>query len=451
MADEAVGGSTPSEGSAPQAGAGAIDGLEGSRADKGAKLEEGGQEGREPVKIKPIPPPKKGTGSLPGVHARGADDFVAGLDRDERGRFAKKAESAPFEDSDPGESEAPVKAAKEGDKPAEAAKPPAAPGTPNPDAPVKFLGKEYKGGLSEVEQVHRSLQGQFRTLSEEKRSLTEERNYGYQQANGWKAHADRLQAENEALKARLGGGVQAGQVDGRSSAKQPSTGAPSVDDILNEIDTDTFETTAAEGGLPLAGKYLVGETLKVVLEKIIPHVRNELKSEFDSRIKPFEDTHQEAQMQSGVDQVIDSVKRLQTHDGGLAFPELADGNTLQEIGEIWRDAGLPPEHALTAKGLISAVALYRLYKGLPDPGAASTTPQPAVPTPTPGREAVAAPAPGSAASLADSRSTGRPPSNGRSNLDPRLREMLSGFNEGDLVAETNLGFQRRRRPSNFSE
>lgn len=435
MAEEATGGSTPSEGAAPQAGADAIDQVEGSRSDKGAQLEaEGGQQER---KIKPIPPPKKGTGSLPGVHARGGDDFVAGLDRDERGRFAKKAESTPFEDAEQEAPEPKEQKAGTADKPAEAPKPPEAPAPTT--GPVKFLGKDYKT-LGEVEQVHRSLQGQFR-------SLTEERNYGYQQANGWKAHADRLQAEVESLKAQLGGGVQAGQAKGRTASPgQPAQGL-SVDEILGDIDTDAFETIAAEGGLPQAGKYLIAETLKAVMEKVVPTLRAELSGQFDNRIKPFEETAQEAQMRSGVDQVIDSVKALQTHDGQLAFPELADGATLQEIGEIWRDAGLPPEHALTTKGLISAVALYRLYKGLPDPSAPATPS--AVPTTTPKREAVESPAPGSAASLSDSRSSGRPPSAGRSQLDARLSEMLSGFNEADLAAETNLGFQRRRRPSSF--
>jgi hypothetical protein len=440
MAEEA-GGSTGAEGGDPQATAGADGQFDGQDQpqDRGARLDDGGDEASKPRRIKPIPP-HKGSGELPGVHPRGAEDFVDMLGRDERGRFTKKAESTPFE----GEG---------GDRPADgpddkgdvaAKKPEAAPADPSvkppaaPSGEITFLGK--KTTVAAVEQTHKSLQGQFR-------SLTDERNYGYQQANGWKDAHDRVKAELDAIKASQpgGGAVQgkAGAVPQGSNA-QPAASGLNVDGILEDIDTDAFETVVAEGGLPAAAKFIAGETLKAVLEKVVPQIRSELQGEFNNRLQPFESREQESQQESSASQLIKSVGSLVTHSGEPAFPELSDPEAVPEIGRIWREAGLPPDMVLSPQGLIMAVSLYRTYKGLPEPGAqpASTTPS------TP--KARTAPAPGSAASLPDTGAS-RPPSSGRANLDPKMAELLSGFNTEDLLVESQLGFRRNRRPSNFSE
>jgi len=365
--------------------------------------------------IKPIPLKKA---SLPGVISRDADELFGGdaAGRDASGRFTKAPEAI---GGKPEAKPEPVEAKPEAEKP---------PAPPTSSTLVKFLGKDYQS-ISEVEQAHRSLQGQFK-------SLKDDRDYGFSAANGWKAEADRLRAEVEALKGGTPAGGQAVQQNPVSTQRGQSL---DVDALVSGIDMDAFERHAATSGLPQAGKYLVSETLRAVMEKVLPAVR----AEFQQGLQPFQDRAQEAEVLQTVNTLVSGVGQLQMLDGAPAFPELNDPEKLHEIGLVWRDAGLPPEAALTRQGLISAVALYRLQKGLPsgpslNPSARRTT------TPA---TATYSPAPGSAAFLpAEPQSA--PPNRGRSNLDPGMQALVNALDETALVDNT-LGFTRNRRAANL--
>ena len=130
---------------------------------------------------------------------------------------------------------------------------------------------------------------------------------------------------------------------------------------MKDIDTDAFERIAAQDGLPQAGKYLVSQTLKAVLDRVVPSIR----AEYQTALQPSLQREQEAQVHQTVNTLIESVAGYKTLDGTDAFPELRDAEKLQEIGAAWTDAGLPPEVALTPQGLINAVVLWRFMKGLP--------------------------------------------------------------------------------------
>jgi hypothetical protein len=210
-----------------------------------------------------------------------------------------------------------------------------------------------------------------------------------------------------------------------------------VDDIVKGIDTDAFERIAAQDGLPQAGKYLVAQTLKAVMDQVVPGIR----AEFQAATQPIQEREQEAQLYRHVDSLVQSVSAYKTLDGQDAFPELLNPETQREVGEAWSSAGLPPEAALTPQGLIQAVALYRLMKGLP------AGPTVARPTPTPATAPRQVPAPGSAASLAaDPQSL--PPNRGRAGQGSVIQQLVAALDD-TVITDNKLGFNRNRPAASF--
>ncbi len=378
----------------------------------------------------PIPPKaEKSKGSvrpvLPGVvsNEEGAELIpdIFGKKRNERGQFRKAEEEA----------RAQVAAAQEeGSAPGEVApeKPELPAGeveAPEVKAKFKFAGKEYETA-EQAEQAHKSLQGMFKPLETAKKQAEADRDYGYQAATAWQKEHDRVAAENAELKAQLGrGGKAPSQNLGGGEVKAPTAGDLDLDSMVNGIDTDAFEALAVSHGLPMAGKYLAGQVLKGVMEKIVPA----LKAEYQSALAPFQSEASTRQAVQQADQVINSVASLRTSGGDVAFPELHDAAKIAEVGKFWRESGLPIEHAMTAQGLITAISLYRTMNGFAAP--------PAVTTPEPD-----APVPGPAATIsADGR--GAPPNAGRSHLSPAVQRFMTSFGKTDVVDKT-LGFARNR-------
>lgn len=400
------------------------------------------REGHVAPVIRPIP-----TRRLPGVHTSQDDkdvpDLVA-MRRAEKGipkdgeQPAGQRERNPDGTFKPAAPPAPGAAVKPPDPadPAAAGKP-AQPGqapgaTPPPAAGQEFTfaGQKFKDQAA-AEQTYRSLQGMFRPL-------TEERDYGYRAANGWKEAHDRQAARVQELEKQLGvapsaaGSQNSGAV--AAAGQQPST--ITVDDVLAGIDTDAFEAVARTGGLPHAGKYLAGEILKAVAEKMLP----QYEQRFQAAIAPFQSQHEQVAAAQAAEQVITQVASLKSFDGSREmFPELKDPAALHEIGSTWRSMGLDPEKGMTVQGLMAAVALYRTLRGFVQPETAASLTTPAPVGAPPARQ----PAAGPAAFVEGEPSSLNPPNRGRSNLSPEAQRFRDALNKTELV-DKKLGFARNR-------
>jgi hypothetical protein len=224
------------------------------------------------------------------------------------------------------------------------------------------------------------------------------------------------------------GVVAAPPVRGHHSA----AGAQPSNDILSDVDMGAFATIAAdpEGGLEVAGKYLVEEVLRVVQEKLLPQHREQIRGEYQPLLA---DEERRAFVQS-TEALLENVANY-NHPGESepAFPELRDPVAVEAIGKLWAEAGNPLEDLASPKGLIQAVANYRLLHRVRPASGASNLPPATV---------TSRPAPGAAASLSDvSRGTGagtpRAPKTG-------LAGLLESLDDPTMI-DTGLGFKRNRR------
>lgn len=371
---------------------------------------------------------------LPGVLLRGDEDGLPLRGPDgkfvsrERQEAAFDREFAGEDRSMPGEaSNAPEKAAPELPEGVEPEKKPEA------AAKFKFAGLDFKDQAT-AEQQFRTMRGQHKSLEERARKAGEEKE-GYARAyQAWKSDAEEKSARIAALEQELGtlrgGSGVAKAAPAAAGTPAAGSGELSVEAILSEIDGDAFEATAVQHGLPQAAKLLAGQILRTVTGKLLPA----LQAEQQKVLEPFERQQAVRQVTAQTDALFAQVQALRGPDGKQAFPELNNPETCREIGQIWAESGLPPEHALTPSGLMQAVGMYRLVKSYESaPAAPDAAPSTVVPAQRP--------APAAAASVADDRGAHQPPNRGRSNLPPAVAGLLRSLKQAP-IGDAILGFSR---------
>lgn len=373
------------EGQAPAGGAPA--------ADPAQTTEATGQDGIEVLTGEP-------TESLPGVMDDGPIEATKRPEgervRDEKGRFVA-AQPSP---------EAP-----------EAAPAPEAPEAPvDPNAPVEFefAGRKYKT-QAEAEQRHKSLEGQFKPLSETAAKAAES-------AHAWKAEAENAAAQRDALFAEL----QAVKAIPQSQPAEPS---PEVAESAapEGIDWELYAEISkryTEAGEPYKAQQWLQEKVDAIQAAREAKLREALEA-------PAKAEAARRQLHTQTAELFSSLAEYANDDGTPAYPELRDKEAAFAVGRFWQQMGLPASHARTPQGAIAAIALYRMAaeqqarsQGSPDP----------VAPPTPEDPAAAA-----AASLVG----GRPPvavSPADSSMDPVAARLLKGLAETTLT-RPGLGFE----------
>jgi len=296
-----------------------------------------------------------------------------------------------------------------------------------PKGQIKFLGKDY-AKIEDVEQVHRTLQGMHR-------KTVEERDYGYRSGHAWKEVADRNAARIAELEAQLGGKAAAAPQGQPGPASVGAAGeAISVDAVIDklvsEIDPQAYEMIAFDekGGLGKGAQHLVGATLRLVLNKILPVYQESILRQVQPLLA---DRASSAHMQT-VNGMIDHLTTLKTSSGEGAFPELRDDAALEEIGSILRNSGHQDLSTVTPDALVQAIAVRRMYGSFSAPPAAQ---------PPGATAAMPAPAP-AAAALVSADSEGLPRGQ-RSNLSPEAQRLVRALDNTTLV-DRDLGFARRR-------
>ncbi|HEY5984965.1 MAG TPA: hypothetical protein VIV12_01090 [Streptosporangiaceae bacterium] len=295
-----------------------------------------------------------------------------------------------------------------------------------------FAGKTYKD-QAEAEQAHKSLQGMFKPMQDKITATEVARDQGYQVAHQWKQYAEQLAERVAALQSGQPGGQ--GSQGSQPAGSQPA-GQATLEDVLSDVDFDAFEAIAVEGGLPLAGKYLATELLKVVNERILPTYQERVAS----TVGPVQEYLAGQAALAQKDQELESLRAYTTMDNQPAFPELMDasGAAMRRVGETWANLGLPPEMVLSSKeGLIRAIYLDRLiHQGVP-PAQAVAAAVPQIPVPA------AAPAAGVAASVPGEPGQ-RPAADGRSNIPIDTQRFIARLKSAGNF-DSDLGFERAPR------
>jgi hypothetical protein len=357
----------PQDGSEAQIPAG-----NGRPVDPISDTEATGKDGLELTRSKTLKPIR-----LPGVMEDGPEDARERQEtqdsrqRDDRGRFVAKTDPAQA----PGETA-------EGKPP----RPDAAPEPPvDPNAPKKytFAGREYTN-QSEAEQRHRSLEGQFKPLTEKVRAMEETAHTAAHSANAWKARADQLEAELASV--REGGGPQS----------QPAGTQEPAGDPADSIDWELYAEIRKrydEMGEPWRAEAWLQQKQQAIWDKKQEALREELT-------RPFREAEARKQVAAQTDQLFSSLAEYVNSDGSPSFPELRDPEAAYMVGRFWTSMGLPTDYALTPQGAIAAVAMYRMAGGKTAASLIAPVSQ-GSPTPAP-------PAPPSDAAAAASLAGGRP-------------------------------------------
>lgn len=437
-------GSTPAPSQSP--GAESVQGgsQPGSSQPRGQAASEAGAPGEVADAAKagarPIPPEveERKRRSLPGVQTRSDIDVLLPPRDPSTGKFLKPSGQA---GSDAVTREGPAAPASKPPAPGEAgAQPPkdtAAQPASEQAAKLKFLGKEMT--LAEAEQSHKSLQGMFKSLNERASRAEADVQEGYKIGWDWKRTAEAHAARVAELEAQLAGRAPQSGSTGAGAASAPAGQAasdlPSVEDILKDIDINSFEGIAINDTLANAGKFLVQQTLNAVTTKLLPALQAQLRAEFSDSLAPFQEDAQASQMADAVERDIGQLSTLQNLNGQPAFPELSDHAKLVEIGRLWSEAGHNPEEALGPQGILKALAFYRMMTGLPStPEAASILAAAAAPA------GAGQPVAGPAASV--EAEPGRGPNVGpRPNLSPGEQRLVSGLDRA-MLRDPKLGFAR---------
>lgn len=319
--------------------------------------------------------------------------------RDERGRFVegKGSEVAPQ---------------------APAASSPSSPATPPsagaPAAKTFEFGGEKFVDQAAAEQSFKSLRGQFKPMIERVQSAEAERDRASTSAHSWKAEAERLTKELEALR----GGAPA------TGGKQPGTGGAPTGAVTaageGELDADErflYEHAAeliADPKIGMGGFQLaLREIQDKRVEARVAAVEKRFEEKLEAGLAPSRESSELQTLKTTADTLIAD---MSTHvwpagharAGQVAYPELGDSDKIAAIASHWKAEGREPADLFTHQGLRAAIALYRFTYGEPAAAPAPTaTPTPVVP-PQPSSADTAAAMAGHAAPAV--RPTGAPAS-----------------------------------------
>jgi hypothetical protein len=325
--------------------------------------------------------------------------------RDEKGRFVARPDVATE----------PQLEGKEGDQsqPDPAPEPPV---DPNVTPKFKFAGREYDT-QAEAEQRHKSLEGQFKPLSETAQRAAES-------ATAWKGEAEKFASQRDALFAELQAvkATQSGQPADAVPKDQAETPAPeSIDwELYAEI---TKQYT--EAGTPWKAQQWLQGQIDAMQTKRETALREELS-------KPAKEAAAREAVAQQTDQLFSSLAEYNNEDGTPAYPELRDPEAAYAVGRFWTQMGLPKEYALKPQGAIAAIAMYRMASAAAAGSQGNPAPAPAPPTP----EDVAGSA---AADLAG----GRPNvsvSPADASMSPEAARVIAGLKNTTLT-RPGLGFE----------
>lgn len=284
-----------------------------------------------------------------------------GRPRDEQGRFLPKqdegerAERAPEQKTKPAPAKDPLAkldAQPEDGPPEETAA--------QKQARIQFLGKEYPD-IKEVEHLHKTLQGNFKTLKD-----TAVGNYN--SANAWKAEAERLAKENEDLRA---GKVPAGQPQNTSTptaagqgtgrAQQitdPNQPAPEPKSFAEAFDWNTYNRL----------KTVDPEAAEIFKESAWDEYQDQkwdrkYGSKLNELAAPREEQKKAEEFNARVVASINELaSQVDPQTGVHYYPELQDEQARNAILQIWSQSGVPPELAHHPYVIASAVAHYRNWR-----------------------------------------------------------------------------------------
>jgi hypothetical protein len=318
---------------------------------------------------------------------------VAARARDASGRFAKTATGEPIV----GKPRPTAVEAPDGE--------PTIPEPPGAEKPFTFAGRDFKT-QAEAEHWAKSMEGRYKPKEAEAAAKHAELVKASESARGWHGEAQRLQARIAEL--------EAGAAQTAPQAEAPSQG---IDwDLYAEINR-----VATEAGTPHKAQQWLMEQYEAIRQADIRALREEAIE------NPRREAEAWAQTEQTANTLVASMQAHQNPDGSPAFPELHDGKTVEEIGQLCQSMGIDPQFVLTPAGMVAAVGLYRMARSM-------NTPLPAAPAPPVPPDLAA-----SAAAGLDGGRPLMPAAASRRELDPSVARIVAGLKNHELT-RPRLGF-----------
>lgn len=307
-----------------------------------------GQPESTPRKIAPIPSKP----SLPGVREV-RDSREADPENESKARVAREAPAM--------ERLFPTKEAKPAPKTA-----PKADGTPNADENAEkdepeegaqtfsFAGQKFKDVVA-AENAFKTMAGRAKKAGE-----------AVSLAQGWHAHAEKLEAERARLADELDK-LRSGKTTPEKpapGAPKPAAAAPTAAEqkaFIDSVDWDFFREMQDEKGADYAAAWLFSKYDESQATRF-----DALRAELLEQIKQAREPHEQAQQMHAVTQEAISFFQERSYmaypeghalAGYAIYPELQDEAKLTAICTIWKD--LDPGFAFTQQGFDYAVLMYR--------------------------------------------------------------------------------------------
>ena len=395
--------------------------VEGGQAAEGV----GGEEAGAPGEVAP-PKPRQRKEKLPGVVSRNDGDDIfpdLGYKSKTGKRVTREAAARELDEelkAEHGSNIFDLPPAPEGVQP-EAEKPKV--------EKFKFADKEYDS-VQQAEQSFKSLQGMFKPLQERLTSAEQVAKDAAELARQWRQRAIEL----EQGPAPAPSPTPQRPVPPVAQSQDKDATQQELEAALANVNGELFEQLAREHGLPLAGRYLAAQVLATVHDQMLPRLREEIMEKLMPELEPLKQERGFQQATQHVAGLIESLSQYKNQDGSDAFPELSDPQTVYEIGELWRSMDMPAELALTDKGLLQAIATYRMYRGSGSSQTAPTIEAPVVSRP----QAVAPPTAG------QSIEAGQAPSPVRGRNETPETRFSRSLDDAPIV-DPILGFSVRRR------
>jgi hypothetical protein len=349
-------------------------------------------------------------GGLPGVMPDGPSPAVAAAQASASAPAPAVATAAPGTPAPPspaGEAGAPIDgtAAPTGTEPT-GSEVPADPNAP----PFTFAGKQYVT-QAEAENFLRTQTGRVDALTKrtgEYASLT----------NAWMEYANGLQKQLDAAK----GGQPPAQGNSSTAAAPDSPNA-----WIDGLDWAFYAQLSKENGAEYAGHWLAQQ----LTERNDKHVEKLL----EERFKPIATERRQQEEYQRVSTTFEAAAARTDASGAPLYPELttADEAVGQVVFDIWKS--LPEQVRNTERGVVLAIAEYRLQNGGP-PRPAAGTAGGASPSPSQVLRAQE----GAASQVVNGTGAPRPASSAAMSAEARVRQQIRDAGVPRAVEGRSLGF-----------
>lgn len=240
-----------------------------------------------------------------------------------------------------------------------------------PQKPEKFKFGDIEFDSREAaEQNFKSLRGMHRAVEKKAEEAGGRASENARVAHAWKAEADRLRAEIEALRTgRPAAGGERPQNLGRPSNGQAqptpavARGGEGADPAAEakafreSIDWEFYHELYEQQGPQAAQWWLTDK-----FEAHLAEREGRLLKQIEQRFQPFQEQQARTQELHAAADVFERMASFKDQAGDAYYPELGDQAAVEAIARTWNQMGMPPDLKFSERGVHLAILEFRFWR-----------------------------------------------------------------------------------------